>query len=118
MTPQEIVSLRAALACTPRELADALGVAPETVLGWEEETLFPTKRDVEAMHALAARGPDAIVRRRGRPADHPRAEELLADPDFWRIVRKLVAHPALRAHVAELADRFPDPAEPLNQRAP
>jgi hypothetical protein len=37
---------------------------------------------------------------------------VLADPELWRVVRKLLAHAELRKRVTELAAGYSDPAEP------
>ena len=49
--------------------------------------------------------------RRDAPSEKgDNALKALADPGLWELLRKLVAHPALRAEVAKIAARFPDPA--------
>ena len=59
MTPDEIKALRKDLACTAKELAQAMGIEQSTVLAWEKGELFPTKQYVDKMNALRARGPAA-----------------------------------------------------------
>jgi transcriptional regulator with XRE-family HTH domain len=112
MSPEDLKALRQELGCTARDLAAALGVEQETVLAWERADLFPTKRLVVAMEELRRKGPSAIPRKR-RKAAAPSASPLhaLADPDLWRLVRKLLAHPELRAAALELAEPYPDPAD-------
>lgn len=108
MTPEAITALRKQLKCTVGELAAALGVEHRTVLAWEHDELFPTKRFVDAMEALRAQGPGAVVRRRpGSPSASPM--DVLSDPSMWRLVRKLIAHEQLRAAVEELAASYDDP---------
>jgi transcriptional regulator with XRE-family HTH domain len=109
VSPEAIKELRKELACTARELATSIGTDQATVLAWEKAELFPTKADVVRMHDLQTKGPGAIVRKTKTNADPLRA---LADPQIWTLLRKLVAHKALRDEVAKLAERYPDPAEP------
>lgn len=109
MTVDEIKELRKELACTARELGAALGLGQADVLAWERGDSFPTKRHVEAMRQLREVGPSAIARaKRGAPASGMAA---LADPELWRLVRKLIAHPTLRAEVQRVAAGYDDPAE-------
>ena len=109
MTPEQIKSLRQELGCTARELAAALGIEQETVLAWERSELFPTKRHVDKMEELRKKGPSAIPKKkRGAPASPLHA---LADPELWRLLRKLIAHPPLRTAVAKLAEPYEDPAD-------
>jgi hypothetical protein len=64
------------------------------------------------MEELRAKGRAAIVRRRGRQkssGSEPFA--VLADPQLWSVVRKLIAHPELREQVETLAKQFDDPAD-------
>ncbi|MBI3207108.1 MAG: XRE family transcriptional regulator [Myxococcales bacterium] len=110
MSPEELEALKRALRCTTGELARTLNVDATTVVKWESGELFPTKRHVEQMKALAERGPDAIVRAaKGARAASPLAA--LADPKLWEILRKLAAHPRLLAQVTKLAEGHPDPAD-------
>jgi DNA-binding transcriptional regulator YiaG len=109
VTPEEIKALRQELSCTARELATALDIGQDVVLAWERAELFPTKRHVDQMAELRKKGPSAIPRKkRGAPASPMHA---LADPDLWRLVRKLIAHPPLRAAVTKLAEPYDDPAD-------
>ncbi len=109
MSPEEIKALRQELGCTARELAAALGDEQETVLAWERGDLFPTKRHVGMMEELRRKGPSAIPKRkRGAPATPVQA---LADPELWRLVRKLVTHPPLYAAALKLAADFDDPID-------
>lgn len=109
MSPEDIKALRQELGCTARELASALGLEQQTVLAWERGELFPTKRYCEAMEALRAKGPGAIPKKTKRKAVTPMAA--LADPEVWRIVRKVIAHAELRAAVAKMAEGYADPAD-------
>jgi DNA-binding transcriptional regulator YiaG len=108
----EIKALRKELRCTTHELAAALGVTHELVMGWEEEQKFPTRAHVEHMQRLKAEGPGAVPRkRRGRPdANAPQASPLalLAEPAVWALFRKVLAHAELRAELAALAQKYPD----------
>ncbi len=107
MTPEEIKALRQELKCTAKELAAALDLDQATVLAWEKAELFPTKKFVDEMNALRAKGPGAIPRKSkgGSPM------QAMTDPKLWELVRKLAAHKKLRDEVSKLADKYPDPAE-------
>lgn len=111
MSPDEIKALRKELGCTARELATALGLTQQTVLAWEREELFPTKRHCDAMEDLRKRGPTAIPRKPRKKSANLTPMQALADPDVWRLVRKLLAHGELRAEVEKMAATYEDPAE-------
>jgi len=111
MSPEDIKTLRNELECTAKELAAALGLDQETVLAWERGDLFPTKKFVTQMEALRAKGKSAIVRKPKRAGKNPPPMAVLADPEVWRLVRKLVAHADLRREAQKLAESYPDPAE-------
>jgi transcriptional regulator with XRE-family HTH domain len=110
MAPEDIKALREELGCTARELGAALGIEQETVLAWERGDLFPTKRFVDMMAQLRQKGPGAVPKKRKRGAPSSPAQ-VLADPDVWRLIRKLVAHAELRTAALKLAESYPDPAE-------
>jgi len=107
MTPDALKALRKDLACTAKELAAALEIDQATVLAWERGELFPTKRYIDAMAALAQKGPGSIPKKSkgGDPM------KVLADPLLWELVRKLAAHKKLRDETAKLAAGYPDPSE-------
>lgn len=107
MTPDEIKGLRKDLACTAKELAQALGIEQTTVLAWEKGDLFPTKVYVDKMEALRTRGPAAIPKK--AKGDAPM--KVLADPALWELMRKLVAHKKLRDEVVKLAAAYADPKD-------
>jgi transcriptional regulator with XRE-family HTH domain len=112
MSPDEVKAVRARLGCTAKDLARVLEVEPAVITAWERGELFPTKRHVELLRALDAKGPGAVPRtlpRRGKPLD-PMA--LLADPATWALFRKVLAHAELREAVTKLAASYADPAEP------
>jgi len=109
MAPEDIKALRQELSCTARELAAALGLEQDAVLAWERGDLFPTKRLVGKMEELRKKGPSAIPRKKKGAAVSP--QQLLADPALWRLVRKILAHPDLRAAALKLAEPYADPAE-------
>jgi transcriptional regulator with XRE-family HTH domain len=111
MSPEDLKALRQELGCTARDLATALGVEQETVLAWERADLFPTKRLVVAMEELRRKGPAAIPKKRRKSAPSTSPLHALADPDLWRLVRKLLAHPELRTAALALAAPYPDPAD-------
>ena len=107
MTPDDIKALRKDLACTAKELAQALGIEQATVLAWEKGELFPTKPFIDKMEALRARGPGAVPKKAkgGDPMQQ------LGDPAFWEVVRKIAAHKKLRDEVVKMAAAYPDPLE-------
>jgi transcriptional regulator with XRE-family HTH domain len=108
MSPEDIKALRQELGCTARELAVALGIGQETVLAWEKGELFPTKRFVTKMEEIRRAGPSAIPRRK-KGEKSPMA--VLADAELWRLFRKLIAHPELRAAAMKLGESYDDPAD-------
>ena len=65
---------------------------------------FATKAHCEAMERLRANPPP-------KPAKGASPMQLLADPKFMLLVRKLMAHPKLRAEVEKLAAEHPDPLD-------
>lgn len=115
MTGDDIKALRRALDLSAKKLAEALGVDQATVLAWEREELFPTKRHAEAMSALAARAatePDAPALEATSKRREPDRliAQALTDPEVWALFRKLLAHPTLRAEALSLAKKYDDPA--------
>lgn len=111
MTPDDIKQLRKELGCTARDLATTLGLEQKEVLAWESGELFPTKRFVDQMQGLRAKGPSAVVKSAKGKAVAP--TDRISDPAFWAVVKKLLLHPALYEQVSKLAERFEDgaPAE-------
>jgi transcriptional regulator with XRE-family HTH domain len=107
MSPDDLKALRKDLACTAKELAQALGIEQATVLAWEKGDLFPTKAFIDKMAALRAKGPSSIPKK-AKGGEPPM--KVLADPQLWELVRKLAAHKKLRDEVAKLAAPYPDPA--------
>jgi len=105
MTPDEIKSLRRVLSFTQRQLAEALSLDVATVRAWEREELFPTKAHCTAMEKLRANPPPRPAKGEVPPM------KVLADPAFHTLLRKLLAHPGLRAECTRLAADLPDPAE-------
>jgi transcriptional regulator with XRE-family HTH domain len=110
MSPEDVKALRQELGCTARELGAALGIDQDTVLAWERGDLFPTKRFVGLMEDLRRKGPSAVPKKRRKGAAAT-PFQVLSDPELWKLVRKLVAHPDLRAAALGLAASYPDPAE-------
>jgi len=110
MSPEDLKALRQTLGCTARELAAALAVEPDTIVSWERGELFPTKRNVEKMAELRAKGPSAVPRKRRKSAPASPLHAL-ADPELWRLVRKLLSHPELRSAAEKLAEPYSDPAD-------
>lgn len=105
MTPDDLKALRKELGCTAKELAAALGLEQATVLAWEKGELFPTKPFIDKMEALR-KNPAAIPKR--SKGDDPL--KVLADPQMWTLVRKILAHKKLRDEVTKLAQAYEDPA--------
>lgn len=104
MSPEEIRALRKDLALTQRQLADALKVDVDAVREWEKEEAFPTRANCEAMETLRANPPPKTPKNAATPM------QVLSDPSFFTLVRKLIAHPKLRAEVDRLSAEYPDPA--------
>lgn len=105
MTADDIRALRKELAYSQRQLAEALKIEVEVVREWEREEHFPTKAHCAAMDALR-RSPTV------RPAAKPvSVMQHLADPRFFSLIRKLLAHPKLRTEADKLAAAYPDPAD-------
>lgn len=109
VTPEDLKQLRKELGCTARDLATTLGVEQKDVLAWEAGELFPTKRFVDQMNALRAKGPTAVLKTSRGKAVAP--TDRLNDPAFWTIVKKLLLHPPLYEQVSKLADGFGDEAK-------
>jgi transcriptional regulator with XRE-family HTH domain len=107
---EAIRMLRAHLKCTRKELAETLGIEPSLVASWERGEQFPTKRICEKLLKIKEQGASAIVRKQ-KPKAATRAENVLSDPEFWRLIRKLIAHPTLRQDAEKLAQSFADPDE-------
>jgi transcriptional regulator with XRE-family HTH domain len=106
VTPDDLKAARKELACTAKELAQALGIEQSTVLAWEKGDLFPTKAFVDKIAELRARGPASIPKKARGEAPL----KVLADPALWELLRKLVAHKKLRDEVSKLASTYADPA--------
>ena len=104
MNADDVKSLRKTLKCSGKELAAALAVEPSVVAAWELGEQFPTRQYVERMQAFLAEGPSAIPHK----AKGHDPLEALADPEVWSLIRKILAHPKLRAEVAKAADKYDD----------
>jgi transcriptional regulator with XRE-family HTH domain len=110
VSPDQIKALRTELNCTAQELALTLGLDLKAVQAWESGTEFPTKRTVLQLEALRTKGASSVVRKiSSRNKSAVSGIDRLADPEFWRLVRKLAAHPQLFAQVNALAEPFEDP---------
>ena len=105
MTPDEVKRARTSLQCSAKELAAALAVEPATIFAWERGELFPTKKHVDELARLVALGPSAIPKK----AKGPDPLDALRDPDVWTLLRKILAHPKLRAEVTKIAEKYDDP---------
>jgi DNA-binding transcriptional regulator YiaG len=106
VTPEDLKQLRKELGCTARDLASTLGIEQKEVLAWESGELFPTKRFVEQMNELRAKGPSAVLKTSKGKAVAP--TDRIADPAFWIVVKKLLLHPGLYEQVSKLADTYRD----------
>ncbi len=111
MTPDDIKALRKELRCTTRELAEALGLELAVVMAWEDEEQFPTKRSIKMMEKLRAQGAGSVPRKRRGRKKGQSPMQVLADPDLWTLMRKLLAHEDLRKQALELASHYDDPNE-------
>ena len=87
-----------------RDLATTLGIEQKEVLAWEAGELFPTKRFVEQMKTLRAKGPSAVLKTTKGKAVAP--TDRVSDPAFWSVVKKLLLHPALYDQVSKLAETY------------
>ena len=108
MTPEAMKALLSELKCTAKELARTLGLEQATVMAWERGELFPTKAVIVEMEALRARGPSAVARVT-KKNDEPL--RVLADQDFQGLLRKLLAHKALRDAATKLSESYADPLD-------
>jgi transcriptional regulator with XRE-family HTH domain len=104
VTPDDIKQLRKELGCTARDLATTLGIEQKEVLAWELGEIFPTKRFVDQMLGLKAKGPSSIIKSAKGKAVAP--TDRISDPAFWAVVKKLALHPSLFEQVSKLADKF------------
>ena len=104
MTADDIKALRKELGITQRALAEALKIDVAEVRGWEASEGFATKAHCEAMARLRTNPPP-------KPTKNASPLQLLADPKFLLLLRKLLAHPKLRADAEKLAADHPDPLE-------
>lgn len=114
MLADDVKALRSELKLTVRALAEHLGVEIKELLSWEAGERFPTKRHVSLMEALRNRkdvSPNSLPARAGASDKSAAPLAALADPELWRVVRKLVAHPDLLAETAALAARYEDPIQ-------
>ena len=104
MTAEDIKALRKELGITQRTMAEALKVDVAEVRAWEASEAFATKAHCEAMAKLRTNPPP-------KPTKNASPLQLLADPKFMLLVRKLLAHPRLRAETEKLAAEHPDPLD-------
>lgn len=104
-----VVGLRKTLKLTQKDLALKLGVETSLVVEWEKGAAFPTLATAKKLYALREGLP---LETRTRRVQTDPLKGLLADADFWKVVRKLLAHRELYAQVQRLASGFDDPADP------
>ncbi len=111
MSPEDVKALRSRLRATTKDLAHALEIEPATLTAWERGEEFPTKRYVELMTKLDAKGPDAFPRLPTKKGSLRKTDPLsgLGDPAVWMLLRKILVHAELREAVAKLADAYDDP---------
>ncbi len=106
MNSDDIRNLRKELNITQRQLAEALKIEVELVREWERDEHFPTRLHCTLMTALRKNPPAVVPRGKAQGT-----MQVLADPKFFGLVRKLLGHAKLRAEVEKLAAAYPDPAE-------
>ncbi len=111
MTPDEIKAVRRAAGLSQKDLAAALSVDVALVRNWEKGEQFPTRAHCIAMAALPASAPP-----KGKKAVERTPMELLGDPGFFTLLRKLLAHAPLRTAVEALAADYVDPNETSERR--
>lgn len=104
VTPEDLKQLRKELGCSARDLATTLGIEQKEVLAWEAGELFPTKRFVDQMNQLRAKGPTSVLKSSKGKAVAP--TDRIGDPAFWIIVKKLLLYPALYEQVSRLAESY------------
>ncbi len=104
MTADDIKALRKELGITQRTLSEAIRVEVTEVRAWEAAEAFATKAHCEAMERLRANPPP-------KPTKNLSPMQLLGDAKFMLLVRKLMAHPKLRADAEKLAADLPDPID-------
>ena len=104
MTADDIKALRKQVGITQRVLAECLDVDVALVRSWELGEAFPTRAHCAAMEKVRTSPPPKKAR-----AASPL--ELLGDPAFLAVLRKLMADPKLRAEVERLAASVPDPLD-------
>lgn len=94
----------------------ALGVPLAEIQSWEAGDRFPTKRWITRMESLRAQGPDGVVHHppKASPSELSPIEQL-NNPEVWRLLRKLLAHPQLFAEVVRVAAAYEDPATPADR---
>ncbi|MBL8602350.1 MAG: helix-turn-helix transcriptional regulator [Myxococcales bacterium] len=102
MTGDDIKSLRKELGLTQRQMAEALKLDVAEVRNWETGETFATRAHCLAMEKLRQSPPPKPARGASTPG------AVMADPGFWALMRKLVAHPKLRAECAKLAEGYDD----------
>ncbi len=78
-------------------------------MAWEAGEQFPTKKHCQSLRALKEKGPSAVPRR--TRADRKGPYQVLEDPGFWAVVRKLLAHRQLRDEVLRIAAAYSDPED-------
>ena len=107
MSPEELKAARRELACTAKELAQALGLEQRTLLAWEKGELFPTKQYIDKINELRTKGPSSIPKK----AKGKGPFEVLSDPSTWELFRKILAHKKLRDEAQKLAAAYEDPSD-------
>jgi transcriptional regulator with XRE-family HTH domain len=106
VTPDELKSARKSLTCTTKELANVLGVEQNLVLAWERGEFFPTKQYIDKITALVKQGPSSVPKKSKSVSD---PMQVLADPQLWEVLRKLLVHKKLRDDVVKLASGYAEP---------
>jgi transcriptional regulator with XRE-family HTH domain len=104
MSPDDIKALRRVIGATQRDLAEALEIDVALVRDWEKGERFPTLANCQSMEKLRGAPP---IKKKGAKTPI----ELLGDPAFFVLVRKLLTHAPLRAEVDKLAAGYADPLD-------
>jgi transcriptional regulator with XRE-family HTH domain len=104
---EDIKALRKELNLTQRAVAEALDIDVALVRDWEASEQFATKSHCEQLAALRTNPPKPKSKKTRSPM------QVLQDPAFWTLHRKLLAHPSLLAACEKLALEYDDPALPV-----
>ena len=105
---EAVVELRKAQKLTQKDLGLKLGIETALVVSWERGEAFPTLATARKLYALREGLP---LETRVRRVQTDPLKGLLADAEFWGIVRKLLSSRELYEQVKRMSKSYPDPAE-------